>query len=242
MLHPHFRLLHTYLPLLTVSPRGPTSHVHRGAAFERHCLQLLQDQFSMDLRRVGGRNDGGIDLVGWWWIPTGTENAIESGGAGGARRIRVIAQCKSERKKFKPSYVREMEGVVYRAKYPSSFPGNESTVEKEVESDDGKPYPTVALLISASVFTPATLLRALSSPVPFFLLHVPPQPSLLPSFEASDVSGNPGGAFWNAALGGANGVLRGKMEVRWERKISEDGQAVGRPGLWYEGERVGKLC
>lgn len=46
------------------------SNVHRGTAFEYRALSLLTEHMSMSLTRVGGCNDGGVDLIGWWWIPS----------------------------------------------------------------------------------------------------------------------------------------------------------------------------
>jgi hypothetical protein len=45
------------------------STVHRGTAFEYRALTLLTTYMSMSLTRVGGSYDGGIDLIGWWWVP-----------------------------------------------------------------------------------------------------------------------------------------------------------------------------
>jgi hypothetical protein len=45
------------------------STVHRGTAFEYRALALLTKHMSMSLTRVGGSHDGGIDLLGWWWVP-----------------------------------------------------------------------------------------------------------------------------------------------------------------------------
>ena len=96
----------------------------------------------------------------------------------------------------------------------------------EVEAPSA--HPLVALLISESPFTKSTLLRAQSSPVPFFLLHIPPFPT-----EHQNEEEPIGSAFWNPALSGTQGLLGGQMEVRWERSI--DGQGGGRPGLWWAG-------
>lgn len=51
------------------STLGHLSSVHRGTAFEKRSLNLLQSTMSMSLARVGGRADGGVDLLGWWWLP-----------------------------------------------------------------------------------------------------------------------------------------------------------------------------
>jgi hypothetical protein len=106
-----------------------------------------------------------------------------------------------------PNYVREMEGVLGRF-----------------------PQPAVALLISQSAFTKATLLRAVSSPLPFFLLHLPA--------EEDAEGGEVGAAVWNPALGGVDGLLGGEAEMRWERSSDTLALDPGRPGLWWKGKRL----
>lgn len=197
------------------------STVARGTAFEQRSLQLLQDCFSMSLRRVGGKSDGGVDLLGWWWLPLSESQSSPSTPSTSStlsrRRIRVLAQCKAEKKKFSPNYVREMEGVWHMHAQP-----------RTPVSELG----TVALLLSESTFTTATLTRALGSSVPFLLVHLPSPTSLLPVSE--NTLGEVGSAFWNPALGGAYGLLRGELDVRWER----DAGGSGRPGLWCRDKRV----
>ncbi|KAJ7151090.1 hypothetical protein C8R46DRAFT_1179473 [Mycena filopes] len=207
------------------------STTFRGTFFEERSMKILQDHLSMSLRRVGGKSDGGIDLMGWWWLPP-TE--FESGDAQNVpnakrRRLRVLAQCKAEKKKASPKYVREMEGVLHR--YMSLLnPSGEGTSTSSTSQ-----YPLVALLVSESPFTKSTLLRAQSSPVPFFLLHIPPLPDSDPADDHDsdeDVTSRIGAAVWNPAL--VRGLLGGKMEARWERSTS----GVGRPGLWWGGRRL----
>lgn len=205
----------------------PLATVHRGVAFEKKCLRILSDNLSMSLRRVGGKSDGGIDLIGWWWIPlAGLDNTTPR------TRLRVLAQCKAEKKKIGPNYVREMEGVLHRH------------LPRYQQSQDSLQEPLVALLLSESPFTKATILRALSSPVPFFLLHIPRAVGSLdeviqPDDDDEDlapVSGI-GSAMWNPALGGTEGLLRGLIDIRWERSLTAAASpsldaTVGRPGLW----------
>lgn len=51
-------------------PERLLSTVQRGTAFEYRALALLTDNLSMSLTRVGGSYDGGVDLIGWWWVPS----------------------------------------------------------------------------------------------------------------------------------------------------------------------------
>jgi hypothetical protein len=200
------------------------SMVARGTAFEQRSLQLLQECFSMSLKRVGGKSDGGVDLLGWWWLPLSSDSQpIPS--TPPRRRIRVLAQCKAEKKKFSPNYVREMEGV-WHMHTQDRFPSESSIPVSELG--------TVALLLSESKFTTATLTRVLGSNVPFLLIHLPPPLPISQDPRAETTSGEVGCAFWNPALGGAQGLLRGRLDIRWER----DPRGGGRPGLWYRDKRV----
>ncbi|KAF9551730.1 hypothetical protein CPC08DRAFT_715015 [Agrocybe pediades] len=94
----------------------------------------------------------------------------------------------------------------------------------------------VALLISESPFTKSTLLRAHSSPIPFFFLHLPPVEESAISASSSSL-GTLGAAMCNPALCGSRGLLKGQMEVRWERPLMGQ-EGSGRPALWWRGERL----
>jgi RRG7 (Required for Respiratory Growth 7) protein len=50
-------------------PERFLSTVQRGTAFEYRALALLTKHMSMSLTHVGGSYDGGVDLIGWWWVP-----------------------------------------------------------------------------------------------------------------------------------------------------------------------------
>lgn len=194
------------------------SAVHRGVAFEERSMRLLQDHFSMSLRRVGGKADGGIDLQGWWWLPTDSTTSTHS--TQQHRRLRVLAQCKAEVKKASPKYVREMEGVLH--------------VAGTSHMEEGA-YPTVGLLISSSSFSKLALLRAHASPLPFMLLHLPEHDT--EDHNVQDGTGCAiGSVVFNPALGGPNGILKGRFEPRWE--YAGLGAGGGRLGLWWDGRRV----
>lgn len=222
------------------------STVHKGTAFENRSLTVLHQHLSMDLRRVGGKSDGGVDLQGWWWVPysprTNSGHSMEAGSSQMAsttgesdsrRRIRVFAQCKMEKKKIGPKYIREMEGVLarhFRSPSVSSSP------------DD----PIVGLFISSSPFTKSALLRAYSSPIPVMLLHLPPLTLGPPEVRREGGGGEEdaretsqselGSIVCNSTLLNTDGILQGEIEPRWER--SPNGVGEGRPGLWYRGRRI----
>lgn len=213
----------------SITTASQLSTVHRGVAFETKCMRLLQDNLSMSLRRVGGASDGGIDLQGWWWLPTSeklpnTEDGLQY------RRMRILAQCKAEKKKIGPAYLREMEGVLHRYVVdPSQHPLS----SWEPETTTLKSYPIVGLFLSSSPFTKQTILRAQSSPLPFCLLHIPVlDGKTTENDEAQD--SHIGSVVFNHAL--TSGVLHGEIEARWEYSVEQGG--VGRPGLWWQGRRI----
>lgn len=194
----------------------------------------------MSLQRVGGKSDGGVDFIGWWWLPdlAAIQSLSHEAFAGLAqiprKRVRVLGQCKAEKKKTGPNYIREMEGVMYRylhdlASTPAEF--NAATALVDEESQASESSAGAALFLSESPFTKSTLLRANSSPLPFFLLHIPP---LIPSAtDETPVNDAVGSAVWNPALAS---MLQNQVEVRWEWSTSAQG--TGRPGLWLRGRRV----
>jgi hypothetical protein len=268
-------------------PERLLSTVQRGTAFEYRSLALLTKHMSMSLTRVGGSYDGGVDLIGWWWVPSSTKNltttracrafarmfqfpfqcprssttvppytlfflsilvssdpldaAVAPVGCtiANRRRLRVLAQCKAEKKKMGPAYLRELEGVV--SKYAAAGMLSESSrVPKAVAPNDEDPNatptttttskepPPIALLVSESAFTRHCLLAAHASPLPFLLVHLPPpnpppstsrkssRKSSLGGGSDGSSSGAIGAIFGNPALISANGVLGGELEIRWE--------------------------
>lgn len=65
-------------------------------------------------------------------------------------------------------------------------------------------------------------------------MHLPLPPPISSDSDVETTLGEVGSAFWNPALGGAQGLLRGELDVRWER----DSGGGGRPGLWCRDKRV----
>lgn len=243
-------------------PERLLSTVQRGTAFEHRALALLTEHLSMSLTHVGGSYDGGVDLIGWWWVPSKrnftSTYPLDATVAPTTRctianrsRLRVLAQCKAEKRKMGPAYLRELEGVAYRYAAASistttGIPPNPSESESEsprvpqaiLPNDDPsstaiKEPPPIALLISESQFTRHCILAANASPLPFLLVHLPPlPPPLPPSSTSSRGSGGGEGSggnsnsaigtvFGNPALISANGLLGGELEIRWERGGSD---------------------
>ncbi|KAF8828138.1 uncharacterized protein C8R40DRAFT_1091962 [Lentinula edodes] len=233
------------------------STVFRGTSFENRCLHLLEAHLGMVLRRVGGKEDGGVDLNGWWWLPHGakdtdstlqlassnTNDDVQSS-AYPFKRIRIIAQCKAEKKKIGPKYVRELEGVVWRY----------MALEKDHDSGNisKESTPVVAVFLSESPFTKSTILRAMSSQVPFLLVYVPPLADSTHKFEETDSSSasSPGSCIYNPALGASGGLFKGEMEIRWCWSLptpthlpSHSKPAIhrgshGAPALFFRGKRL----
>ena len=93
-----------------------------GRAFELHSLRFLNEKLHMSLTQVGGAGDGGVDLRGWWNVPAPSTTSARilsepgsdprAGTIAGIRKLRVLGQCKAERKALGPRAVRELEGVM----------------------------------------------------------------------------------------------------------------------------------
>jgi RRG7 (Required for Respiratory Growth 7) protein len=161
------------------------------------------------------------------------------------RRLRVIAQCKAEKRKMGPAYLRELEGVIYRytaasaphpsesesLRIPQAITSNNDTnpTPKVAAAAAAKEPPPIALLVSESAFTRNCLLAAHASTLPFLLVHLPRNSS---TGGDGDGDGGTGGAgigsgsssssaigavFGNPALVSSKGVLGGELEIRWER-------------------------
>ena len=215
--------------------RRVISTVLKGVTFEQRSVGILRDHLSMSLRRVGGKGDRGIDLQGWWWLPSHCLSPTRSQDvpttpeeAANRTPLRVIGQCKAEGKKIGPRYMREFEGVVLR--HSAYLAANESAgpVTSPLRSV------VVGLFVSTSPFTKSSLLEAYSSPIPLALMHFPEPSDPSESSQVPEAE-LPGTLLFNPALSGENGLFSGHLEARWERSpVSGD----GRPGLWSKGRRI----
>lgn len=88
----------------------PASTTYVGTHFEYTVASALS-ALGFDLRRVGGKSDRGIDLLGTWTVPSSPDSPL-----------RVVLQCKVS-KATGPSLVRELEGTVLSAPVGWRGPG-----------------------------------------------------------------------------------------------------------------------
>jgi len=72
------------------------SAVHRGQEFEKFAMSLLE-KFNLQLVPTGKRGDYGLDFRGYWSFPDN-------------KRVGIVGQCKHEKKKLAPHYVRDFSG------------------------------------------------------------------------------------------------------------------------------------
>ncbi|SCZ97528.1 BZ3500_MvSof-1268-A1-R1_Chr4-3g07232 [Microbotryum saponariae] len=157
---PMSRLRPSSLPSRTPSSTPPRiSTVALGTAYELATLQFLsQPPLSLQsLLRIGGANDKGIDLRGFY-IPQrpvdddANDDMVHEGSVQ-RRRLRprrypILVQCKAVSKPLQPSIVREFEGVL------STEPGG------------------LGILVGMNGFTESAIKRALASELPMGLLRL----------------------------------------------------------------------
>jgi hypothetical protein len=74
------------------------STTYVGTHYE-YTAQTALSRLGMSLKRVGGKSDYGIDLLGTWKLPSTTEE------------LKVLVQCKAFARKLEPSQARELEGA-----------------------------------------------------------------------------------------------------------------------------------
>ncbi|KAI1142137.1 hypothetical protein F5Y05DRAFT_215331 [Hypoxylon sp. FL0543] len=95
-----------------------TSKTYLGTRYE-YAVAAALSTLGFTLRRVGGRDDCGIDLLGTWEVPSTTS----------PNPLRVLLQCKasaSQSTRIGPQHVRELEGAFIGAPpgWRSSTPGS----------------------------------------------------------------------------------------------------------------------
>jgi len=237
------------------SPNPIMSTVERGTTYEEHVKAFLQNTFpKMDLMRVGGANDGGIDLTGWWWSPLKRKEKDEGKSM---ERIRIAVQCKSEARKLGPRHVREIHGMMITRKIDSDVdvisPSVLDSLPLQIKTEST--VPSMAILASSSGFSKQCILQAFSAPFPLLLIHLlfPDQDQKQQPFSSSSsrldrnsISFAHPTIVANDAL--LNGLLQSQLEVRWSSSIgSQNGKEkksppasvkIDSPSLYLGGKKL----
>lgn len=98
---PHGSALHnslsTFLEHAARRNLNPESTLYVGTLYEYQAAKTLR-RFGFALTRTGRKSDAGIDLAGYWCLPTFREP------------LPVILQCKSSFLPANPAHIRELEG------------------------------------------------------------------------------------------------------------------------------------
>ncbi|RMZ90416.1 hypothetical protein DV736_g2352, partial [Chaetothyriales sp. CBS 134916] len=100
--NPPHTSLSTYLAHSRRHALSRTSPTFLGTRYEYIVSDALR-RLGIDTVRVGKTGDRGVDLVGYWHLPSQQDTSQTA-------PIRVVVQCKRLAKKVTPSVVRELEG------------------------------------------------------------------------------------------------------------------------------------
>ncbi|KAI2473081.1 hypothetical protein F4781DRAFT_261487 [Annulohypoxylon bovei var. microspora] len=100
-----------------------TSKTYAGTRYE-YTVAAALSTLGFELRRIGGRDDCGIDLLGTWRLPTAPPSSPNP-----PPPLRVLVQCKAssaQSTKVGPHQIRELEGAFAGAPagWRSSSPGS----------------------------------------------------------------------------------------------------------------------
>lgn len=105
---PHHHDLSSYLDHASRIALDQTSNTYKGTHYEYTVLSSLE-RLGMSLRRIGGAQDYGIDLLGTWSLPSLPQP------------VKVLIQCK--RGHVEPAQIRELEGAFIGAPEGWKGPG-----------------------------------------------------------------------------------------------------------------------
>ncbi|KAG9238842.1 hypothetical protein BJ875DRAFT_285134 [Amylocarpus encephaloides] len=105
----HHNDLPSFLEYASRIELDKTSTTYVGTHYEYTVLHSLA-RLGLSLKRIGGKSDHGIDLLGTWCLPSQMET------------LKVLVQCKALARKAEPSLVRELEGAFVGA--PTGWRGS----------------------------------------------------------------------------------------------------------------------
>lgn len=106
---PHHNSLSSFLEYTSRTGLDTKSTTYQGTHYE-YTVQASLARLGLSLKRIGGRSDYGIDLLGVWPLPSG------------AAPLKVLVQCKAFKEKLSPALARELEGAFVGA--PSGWRGS----------------------------------------------------------------------------------------------------------------------
>lgn len=95
---PNHHGLPSFLEYAARIDMDPTSTTYVGTHYEYTVQNSLQ-RLGMSLKRIGGKSDYGIDVLGTWNLPSALQP------------LKVLIQCKAFARKVEPSHARELEGA-----------------------------------------------------------------------------------------------------------------------------------
>lgn len=166
----------------------------KGYAFELTCKHVLE-LFSIHLYQRGGAGDLGVDLIGVWQLDSKDEclNSLKSERDPSKpwTMINVVVQCKHEKKPCKPSYVRELDGVISRWNSEKSNAGYfipPNLLDNDKYSCSHSDIPVIGILASSSGFSVNSITALQYSKNPMIFMTVEPPESLDEPITASNVT------------------------------------------------------
>ena len=106
---PNHHDLPSFLEYASRTEMDPKSTTYVGTHYE-YTVENALERLGMSLKRIGGKSDYGIDLLGTWPVPSAPQP------------LKVLIQCKAFARKIEPSQARELEGAFVGA--PTGWRGS----------------------------------------------------------------------------------------------------------------------
>lgn len=95
---PHHHDLPSFLEYASHTGLDAQSTTYVGTHYE-YTVAAALSRLNMSLKRIGGKSDYGIDLLGTWSLPSAPQP------------LKVLIQCKAFTRKIEPAQARELEGA-----------------------------------------------------------------------------------------------------------------------------------
>ncbi|KAK5091929.1 hypothetical protein LTR70_003026 [Exophiala xenobiotica] len=142
-------------PDATKRAKLSASSVFLGTRYEYIIQRHLQTGLGFHLTRIGGKGDGGVDLIGTWSLP----DPLGSGSGSGRPSetgFKVLLQAKrlAAHRKPSPALMRELEGTLMG--FPSSRPLQEAFAAHRIRIASGRSRSSSSLSESSNGSNPTT--------------------------------------------------------------------------------------